>query len=308
MLKKIMERVRKRPRTDTAAPSDPPNTPPQAQSAHPTPEIQSPLPSVPFEESDALPTTSPDVHHHISNSVRQRENIYKWVHHHEEQDDQAINVLYFKFYAVPMMLKRNTQDFIPNLKDHILARILGRAYDGDEVSFSDDERDSIQICDNYFYRHKVLRVNYTSYDLRRCQDSINPRTHPDIMLLSHDDEPHPYWYARVIGIFHVNVFHKGPNSTSPDKKRVDFLWIRWFGRDLNYRAGWKARRLHRVGFLDAERPGAFGFLDPAVVIRGVHMIPSYAHGTTEEYLSPPRSVARLPLDEVSDWQYYYVGM
>ena len=114
------------------------------------------------------------------------------------------------------------------------------------MNYTEDDRDTVVICNNYIYRHKVLRVNYTTYDLRRSQDSINPRTHPDIMLLSHDDEPHPYWYARVIGIFHVDVIHTGPLSKSPHKKRVDFLFVWWFGRELDYRAGWLARRLHRI--------------------------------------------------------------
>jgi hypothetical protein len=54
--------------------------------------IQSPSPSVPFEESDALPQTMPEVHHHISNSTRQKENIYKWVDYHERKGDQAVRV------------------------------------------------------------------------------------------------------------------------------------------------------------------------------------------------------------------------
>ena len=40
--------------------------------------------------------------------------------------------------------------------------------------------------------------------------------HPNIMLLSHEDEDadnktdlHPYWYAHVIGIYHVKVCHIG---------------------------------------------------------------------------------------------------
>ncbi|KAF8815986.1 hypothetical protein BYT27DRAFT_7185715 [Phlegmacium glaucopus] len=243
-------------------------------------EIQSPSASVPFEESDALPPTTPEVHHHLSNSTRQRENIFKWVDYHERNGDQAV------------------KDFIPNLKDHILSRLLERPYDGDEVEYTEDDRDTVVICTNSIYQHKVLRVNYTTYDLRRLQDSINPCTHPDIMLLSHDNEQHPYWYARVIGIFHVDVIHTGPLLKSPYKQCVDFLWIRWFGRDLDHRAGWLAQRLHRVGFLDAEQPGAFG----------IHLIPGFAYGTSTELLSPPQSVARLPLNEVQNWRYYYVGM
>ena len=107
------------------------------------------------------------------------------------------------------------------------------------------------------------------------------------MLLLHDNETHPYWYARVIGIFHVDVIHTGPLSKSPHKQCINFLFIRWFGWDLDHRAGWQAWRLHWVGFLDGEQPGTFGFLDPAVVIQGVHMIPGFAYGTCIDLLSPP---------------------
>lgn len=78
------------------------------------------------------------------------------------------------------------------------------------------------------------------------------------------------------------------------KQHVDFLFIWWFWWDLDHRAGWQAWQLHQVGFLDAEQPGTFGFLDPAVVIQGVHMIPEFAYGTCTDLLSPPQSVAQLP--------------
>jgi hypothetical protein len=205
------------------------------------------------------------------------------------------------------------QDFIPHLKDHILSRLLGCAYDGDEIEYSEEDRDSIQLVGNRLYKHKTLRINYTTYDLRRQQDSINPRTQPDIMLLSHEEasnevDAHPYWYARIVGVFHVDVIHLGPKSTSPNKRRINFLWVRWFGRDISFKAGWAAKRLHRLGFLDASSPGTVGFLDPTQVIRGIHIIPAFAHGQTAELLNPPRSVARLPLQEESDWRYYYVNM
>lgn len=153
-----------------------------------------------------------------------------------------------------------------------------------------------------------MRVNYTTYDMRRKQDTVNPRTRPDIMVLSHEDDGdsyHPYWYARVLGIFHVNIHHTTPHSTTPQIQKVYFLWVRWFGRDLTHSAGWSARRLHRVGFLPPDSPGAFGFLDPSDVIRGVHLIPAFAHGTVDEL---GKSVARRPNDDDEDWHYYYVGM
>lgn len=151
--------------------------------------------------------------------------------------------------------------------------------------------------------------------MRRCQDSINPRTHPDIMVLSNEDEDpgiehHPYWYARVIGIFHAHIRHTGPLSTSPEPQQVEFLWVRWFGRDLSYPAGWAMCHLHRIGFLPDFDGGAFGFLDPANVVRGVHLIPAFAHGTTAEYLG--LSIARQHLDKKlpdnEDYVYFYVNM
>ena len=65
------------------------------------------------------------------------------------------------------------------------------------------------------YRHHLARFNYTTYDIRRSQDVINPGTsHHDIMLLANTDESnsnskHPFLYARVLGIYHVNVIYTG---------------------------------------------------------------------------------------------------
>jgi len=201
------------------------------------------------------------------------------------------------------------QDFIPRLKDHLLARLLDHTYEGDEIDFTDSERETVTLVNNRIYRHKVLRINYTTYDLCRAQDSLNPRNHADVMVLSHEDEdgdPHPYWYARILGVFHAQVRHIGPRSKSTAVHRMDFLWVRWFGRDLDYKAGWKAKRLHRLGFIDSEDPGAFGFLDPNEVIRGVHLIPVFAYGRISSILPP--SIARQPRESNQDWVFYYINL
>ncbi|KIK80589.1 hypothetical protein PAXRUDRAFT_158265 [Paxillus rubicundulus Ve08.2h10] len=47
--------------------------------------------------------------------------------------------------------------------------------------------------------HSMLQANYTTYNLQREQDTINPLTQANIIVLSHEDEcSHPYWYAHVI--------------------------------------------------------------------------------------------------------------
>ena len=52
------------------------------------------------------------------------------------------------------------------------------------------------------------------------------------MLLSHEDEGdsyHPYWYACVLGIFHVNVKHSGPSARTPHVQKIELLYVCWFG-------------------------------------------------------------------------------
>ena len=148
--------------------------------------------------------------------------------------------------------------------------------------------------------------------MRRAQDSLNPRTHADFMVLAHEDDecadsgqPQAYWYGRIIGIFHAFVRHTGPLSTASEAERVDFLWVRWLGQDPNHRSGFKAKRLPRVGFVPSD-DGAFGFLDPKEIVRAVHLMPAFAHGKTKSLLGP--SIVRHPKDQDQDWQYFYVDM
>ena len=130
------------------------------------------------------------------------------------------------------------------------------------------------------------------------------------MCASHEDEdahhPHPYWYGRIIGIFHVLVCHIGLCLKSMEIQQVDFLWVRWLGRDLSCEGGWTRKHLHRVGFLDANDDSAFGFLDPRLVIRAVHLIPAFAHGKTTNIMGP--SIARRDHDGDKDWNYFYVNL
>jgi hypothetical protein len=129
------------------------------------------------------------------------------------------------------------------------------------------------------------------------------------MVLSSEteDDHHPYWYARVIGVFHAKVRHRGPLSQTLEPQHMEFLFVRWFGRDISWKSGWKSQHLHRVGFIPGEEDSAFGFINPDQVIRGVHLIPAFSLGRTEDLLHPS-VIARSPNEKHSDWQMYYVGM
>lgn len=202
------------------------------------------------------------------------------------------------------------QNFIPRLKDHLLSRLLGHEFDGDEVKYTSEDRNTVWIIGDRIYSGKVLRVNYTSYDVRRDQDSMNPRTHCDVMVLSTETGPnaHRYWYARVLGVFHANVMHSGPEARNRTIQHMEFLWVRWFGMEPSYRWGFKTARLPKIGFVPDTKEGAFGFLDPSLVIRGCHLVPCFASGRTPDLLCSPTFTAARQLDEVDDWANYYVMM
>ena len=262
----------------------------------------------PTKKDDILPPTPVEARYHISAHTKSYSDLLAWFG--ERSEDLAYKVI-IKGLSYHYSRSHALQNFIPRLKDHILGRSPGRTYQGDENTFTQEDRRSVYFTKNRIYHHKTVRINYTTYDLRRDQDSINPQRRADVMLLSHEEDetnPHPYWYARVIGIFHVFVQTRDPNTHKfSDSKRFDVLHVRWFGRDLDAQAGWKAKRLHQIGFLPADNPEleAFGFLDPAQVIRGVHLLPRFAGGRTPQYLGP--SIIRKLSDGNEDWVKFYVN-
>lgn len=195
------------------------------------------------------------------------------------------------------------QNFLPSLKDHLLGRIIATPPNG----FTDLDRQRLLIYSNRIYFHKTLRINFTTYDCRRDQDVINPQRQSDIMVLADPDDEentHPYYYAHVIGIFHSMVRQMG---TSNIFKRMDFLWVRWYGFDTKVQSGFKARRLCQIGFLDSTKDAyAFGFIDPDDVIRAIHLIPRFQLGKTSLLLPP--SMARHEDEEDEDYLRYYIAM
>jgi hypothetical protein len=157
-------------------------------------------------------------------------------------------------------------------------------------NFTSADRNKIEIVRDMVYFHQTLRINYTTYDMRRDQDTINVRTRSDVMVLSdNEDDEYPYWHCRVIGIFHVNVRNVGEWTT----QRFDILWVWWYGLDDNYAWGFAKKRLPRFGFGPSDDPNTFGFLDPSDVVRASHMIPVFSLGQTDQIL-PINSLARRP--------------
>lgn len=204
------------------------------------------------------------------------------------------------------------QNFISKLQDHLLGRILGKDFNGDDHDFTEDDRNSIRIRNNTIYQHSTMRVNYTTYDIRRDYDTINPRTHPFVLLHAPKNESgtqtHPFWYAAVLGVYHADVQHTGPNSRDYHPKKMEFLWVRWLGVVPRRAFGRKQAKLPQVGFVPDRDDYAFSFLDPSLIIRGCHLIPGFVDGRTSKLLSTSSPSIGRPDGALDDWSTYYVGM
>jgi hypothetical protein len=167
----------------------------------------------------------------------------------------------------------------------------------------------ITILNERIYSHATLRINYTSYDVRRQQDVVNPRTPCRFILLpadtSEDPTMHPFLYARILGIYHAHVRYR---QRAP--QRMDFLWVRWLDYDEMEPGGWDVARLDRVAYSpcrnDNELLEAFGFIDPRNIVRACHLIPDFDSGMTGT--TPGPSSISLGYDnEKGDWEYHYIN-
>lgn len=159
------------------------------------------------------------------------------------------------------------------------------------------------------YRHNIMRINYTTYDVRRAQDTINPNTdRRDILLLSQEyfqegssGRPyHQYRYARVLGIYHVNVIF------AKRSYRMEFLWVRWFelvNSSRHVDDGWSRCELDHLRFCRIDHDHAFGFVDPADVLRASHIIPRFSLAKHHTGITPLSAFA----NDDGDWIQYVVN-
>ncbi|KAG8702016.1 hypothetical protein FRC09_004999 [Ceratobasidium sp. 395] len=204
-------------------------------------------------------------------------------------------------------VSQKNPDFLPRLKAHLLARKRGENYQG-EQDRAPLELSTINFQYDRIYSHQTLQIHYTTYDVRRGQDTVNPST-PKRFILVRSDEPdcpgieaRRFWYAKVLGIYHANVLYNGSRA-----KRMDFLWVRWLSRMTDMPGGWEACRLDQVRyFQDSSNFHAFDFVDPADVVRAAHLIPGFAGKQTVEYLKSANSLA-ADQKGVGDWKYHYIA-
>jgi len=178
-----------------------------------------------------------------------------------------------------------------------------------EVDSGQTDWEKIFFKSDRMYRHHLTRFNYTTYDVRRSQDVINPNTsHCDVMLLAKredtaDGSTHRFLYARVLGVFHVNVVYMGPGMRDYEPRRLYFLWVRWFEYTGSRSLTWQNCRLDSIRFPPVASDGAFGFVNPRDVLRGCHVVPAFANGKVH---LDGIGISRCAAD-ANDWCRYYVN-
>lgn len=168
--------------------------------------------------------------------------------------------------------------------------------------------EKVLLRHNRIYTHRTMRINFTTYDIRREEDVINTQgQRNNVMLLNRDAsstlEPgHHFLYARVLGIFHTNVTYQGEGNRDCHPRRIEFVWVRWY--ELDKAGSWKPQRLDRVCFPNILDENSFNFIDPADILRGCHVVPVFNMGKT---LSEGIPGCSIRAQDVEDWKLYCVN-
>lgn len=163
------------------------------------------------------------------------------------------------------------------------------------------------------YTHKLMSVNFTTYDVRRDQDIIHVDTPQcNVMLLdgaftqnsgSHSSA-HPYLYAKILKICHASVSYIGflPDGTKNETAhRLDFAWIHWY----DFHDSKDQFSLDQLTLQPLDSGTALGFLDPSDIVWCAHLIPRFSLGPSES--KAPRSKCLPKPNEDTQWKSYYVN-
>ena len=171
---------------------------------------------------------------------------------------------------------------------------------------SHSDCDSVYFRSEQIYLHNICRIQYTTYNVQRGQDIINPSTpHRDIMLLataSDTDDSHPFLYARMLGIYHTNVIYAVDATQTYQAKWFEFLWVRWFEYQ-GWSVRWSNLKLDSITLPSVTSEGAFGFVDPGDVLRACHIIPAFSSGKKYHDATGLSHCT----DDSQDWCRYYVN-
>jgi hypothetical protein len=207
------------------------------------------------------------------------------------------------------------QNFSIKLKTHLLPRIQAKLQQetatlggNPYIPVDETTRNFVFFKGDCIYHHKILRFNYTTYDVRRRTDIVKPGTSRcNVMLLADGDDgsasnSHHFLYARVLGAYHANVIYTGPGMQDHRARQFDFLWVRWYELVDPGTSGWSNSKLDSLCFPPLCHNESFGFVDPADVLRGCHVLPAFGSGKRQSSIDISRCAKSS-----QDYKLYYIG-
>ena len=126
------------------------------------------------------------------------------------------------------------------------------------------------------------------------------------MLLAEDvksNSNHPYLYARVLKVFHINVIYTGGGRLDYRPRRLDVLWVRWFRYTGSTAVCWGDHQLDLIHFPPMGSEKAFDFIDPKDVLRACYIAPAFAKGKAH----PDGIGLSRCANDAQEWCGYYVN-
>ncbi|OWZ80560.1 hypothetical protein C365_01034 [Cryptococcus neoformans Bt85] len=100
------------------------------------------------------------------------------------------------------------------------------------------------------------------------------------MLQGPADENQPFLFARVMRIFHVDIYKKCKaglvTMNDVEKHSLPVIWVRWYETDGDWRNPLDAKHMCQLKWM--EGPDAHGFIDPPCVLQACHFIPCFKDG------------------------------
>lgn len=194
------------------------------------------------------------------------------------------------------------QGFVDKLKQYLLPRIM------DKIGLPTDKGQwpHVSLKANRIYSHQILKVNHTTYDIRRDQDVLHVGTPQcNIMLLNsrytRDSRhvEHPYLYGKILGIFHADVCYAGPRlGFPPAYHRLDFVWVNWY----QFLPAKTEFSLDRLSLSRPDELHSLSFVDPDDILRAVHLIPQFSLGK----VCTPAPKSRFVVNQ-DIWEAYFIN-
>jgi hypothetical protein len=212
--------------------------------------------------------------------------------------------------------------FLANLREDLLPRIVKRVMASHKELVEQEgltcdlhpaesyEPSAVSFKDRRIYVHKIMRIKYTSYDVRRHEDVVHVDSDVCNVMLQNQDylknpKAPPYRYGRVLGIYHAYVSYTGeiaPGGVRYLKPtKMEFLLVRWYSH-VSEEEGVPVT-MDRLSFPSIASPDATEFIDPSAVLRAAHIIPRFSLGVVH---ADGRGLSELGKDS-TDWKEYFVN-